>query len=192
MERLTIKAPSGLIHLKDNAETTINTAINKLAEYEDLEEIFRSKMTDSACEILKDKEEFAKWLDRNKWIAKKCNENARAEEQGKLLKLPCAVGDKIYIIDTDDRLQEKKIEICVIDNIVITNDRTILFMRDPYEDVICELENIITDKPYLGFYKCFLSQEEAEAALKELCNTQLGADDGWPEEVPLIGVEMLD
>lgn len=60
MERLTIKAPSGLIHLKDNAETTINTAINKLAEYEDLEEIFRSKMTDSACEILKDKEEFAK------------------------------------------------------------------------------------------------------------------------------------
>lgn len=58
----------------------------KLAKYEDLEEIFRSKMTDAACEFLSDKEEFAKWLDRNKWIAKKCDEYARAEEQGKLLK----------------------------------------------------------------------------------------------------------
>ena len=38
MERLTIKAPSGLIHLKDNQEVTINAAIKKLAEYEDLEE----------------------------------------------------------------------------------------------------------------------------------------------------------
>ena len=44
---------------------------DKLEEYEGFEEIFRSKMTDVACEFLKDKEEFAKWLDRNKWIAKK-------------------------------------------------------------------------------------------------------------------------
>lgn len=38
MNRLTIKAPSGLIHLKDNTETTINTAIKKLSDLEDLEE----------------------------------------------------------------------------------------------------------------------------------------------------------
>lgn len=55
---------------------------DKLAEYEDFEEIFHSKMTDAACDFLKDKEEFTKWLDRNKWIAKKCDEYARAEEQG--------------------------------------------------------------------------------------------------------------
>lgn len=48
----------------------IANAIAKLRDYEDLEEIFRSKMTDAACEVLKDKEEFAKWLDRNKWVAK--------------------------------------------------------------------------------------------------------------------------
>lgn len=36
MERLTIKAPSGLIHLKNSAETTINMAIKKLSDYEDL------------------------------------------------------------------------------------------------------------------------------------------------------------
>lgn len=34
-ERLTIKAPSGLIHLKDNKENTNNLAIKKLSDYED-------------------------------------------------------------------------------------------------------------------------------------------------------------
>ena len=38
MERLTIKAPSGLIHLGDNEADTINRAIKKLSDYEDLEE----------------------------------------------------------------------------------------------------------------------------------------------------------
>jgi len=38
MERLTIKASSGLIHLKDNKEITVNEAIKKLSDYEDLEE----------------------------------------------------------------------------------------------------------------------------------------------------------
>lgn len=51
--------------------------------------------------FLKDKEEFTKWLDRNKWIAKKCDEYARAEEQGKLLKLPCTAEDTVYVISED-------------------------------------------------------------------------------------------
>ena len=68
----------------------------KLAEYEDFEEIFRAKMTDTACEFLKDKEEFGKWLDRNKWIAKKCDEYARAEEQELLLRLPVPIGTTVY------------------------------------------------------------------------------------------------
>lgn len=76
----------------------IYQAIQKLAEYEDLEEIFREKMTDTACEFLKDKEEFGKWLDRNKWITKKCDEWVRAEEQGLLLRLPCKVGDTVYVL----------------------------------------------------------------------------------------------
>lgn len=38
MKRLTIKASSGLIHLKDNKEITVNEAIKKLSDYEDLEE----------------------------------------------------------------------------------------------------------------------------------------------------------
>lgn len=35
MERLTIKAPSGLIHLKDNKEHTVDLAIKQLSAYED-------------------------------------------------------------------------------------------------------------------------------------------------------------
>ena len=38
MGRLTIKSPSGLIHLKDNREQTLNNAIKKLSDYEDLDE----------------------------------------------------------------------------------------------------------------------------------------------------------
>lgn len=75
---------------------TIDDVINKLAEFEDFEEIFREKMTDVVCDILGDKEEFGKWLERKQWIAKKCDEYARAEEQGLLIKLPCKVGDTVY------------------------------------------------------------------------------------------------
>ena len=74
----------------------IRAVLRRLAEYEDLEEIFREKMTDTACEFLKDMEEFGLWLDRNKWDAKKCDEYARAEEQGLLLRLPCKVGDTVW------------------------------------------------------------------------------------------------
>lgn len=45
MERLTIKAPSGLIHLKDNKEMTVNEAIKNLAEYEDLLDDIENQMT---------------------------------------------------------------------------------------------------------------------------------------------------
>lgn len=169
MNRLTERTGEGqaipCMDLKNNGH---QKCMERLAEYEDFEEIFRSKMTDDACDFLNDKEEFAKWIDRNKWITKKCDEYARAEEQGKLLKPPCTVGDTVYVVDTDERLSDKGIKAYDINNIVITSDGTILLKYDYHDGVICELENIITDKPYLDFYRCFLSQEEAKAALKEL------------------------
>ena len=94
MERLTRRDKvDGNEFVRINKGTPDFIAYEKLAEYEDFEEIFRLKMTDYICEVLKDKEEFAKWLDRNKKTAKKCDEYVGAEEQGELLKLPCAVGD---------------------------------------------------------------------------------------------------
>ncbi len=90
------------------------------------------------------------------------------EEQGKLLKLPCAVGDRIYRIDTDEKIENRKVEIYDIDNIVILSDGTILLKYDAYDGVICELENVVAGSLYLDFYRCFLTQEEAEAALKKM------------------------
>ena len=90
------------------------------------------------------------------------------EEQGKLIKLPCKVGDRIYRIDIDEKIEHREVEIRNIENITIIPDGTILFKSDPYDDVICELENIVTDKPYLDYYMVFLSLEAAESALREM------------------------
>ena len=152
MERLT----HGTQLFGDN-ETQIY--YNKLKEYEDLEEIFRSKMTDAACEFLKDKEEFTKWLDRNKWIAKKCDEYARAEEEGKLLKLPCAVWDTVYEIDEfENEITKRKVYQIEVDDCAVTI-------------MVSETNGC---SPYTGrciddFGKTvFLTRKEAEATLKEL------------------------
>lgn len=90
------------------------------------------------------------------------------EEQGKLLKLPCAVGDRLYRIDTDKNVKDKEIEIFDIDNILVCNDGAVFFKCDAYDGVICELENIITDKPYFYYYRIFLTESEAAAALQAL------------------------
>ena len=55
-ERLTVQAPSGLIHLVDDSESGVNQAIKKLYEYE------------------------------------------AAEEEGRLVVLPCKVGDTVYVL----------------------------------------------------------------------------------------------
>ena len=107
MERLTTYTQDGYksinpvdLELDEYSDINFERLLDKLGQYEDFEEIFREKMTDTACEFLKDREEFNKWIDRNKWIAKKCDEYARAEEQGLLLRLPCEVGSTVYAICT--------------------------------------------------------------------------------------------
>ena len=115
-------------------------------------------------DITCDKSEIMKILK----LAEKLKEYEDLEEQKKLLKLPCAVGDRIYRIDTDEKIENREIEIYDIDNIVICSDGEILLKYDAYDGVICHLENITTDKPYLDYYRCFLTKEAAEAALKEM------------------------
>lgn len=102
----------------------------------------------------------------------KCAEYEDAEEQGLLLKLPCKVGDTLYRVDTDEKIENVGVEPCVIDNIVITKDGDVLFRYDAYDGVICHLENIITDKPYLDYYRAFLTRAEAEEALQKMNETK--------------------
>lgn len=101
MERLT---NSGTKEAK--SDVTIMDALNKLAEYEDL------------------------------------------EEQGKLLKLPCAVGDTVYTLNP------------------LLNGKTVIgeTTADAFFCALVMLEG--------RFGKTvFLTREEAEAALKERCGT---------------------
>lgn len=84
------------------------------------------------------------------------------------LNKPCTVGDTIWRIDTDSRLEEREPISYTIDNIVICNDGTVLFKYDSYDGIICELVNILTEKPYLDYYRVFLTREAADAALEKM------------------------
>lgn len=92
------------------------------------------------------------------------------EEQGRLMQLPCKVGDTLYRIDTDEKIENAEIEYLLIENIVICKSGDVLFKCDNYDGVICHLENIITDTLYLDFYKVFLTKEAAEKALEAMKN----------------------
>lgn len=90
------------------------------------------------------------------------------EKQGKLLKMPCAVGDTVYHLCTLKNGESEIIEMtvgCVEPCGAIRNHKG-----------ICEIWNVYAEtdyaKGYLKFFDfektVFLTREEAEAALKEL------------------------
>lgn len=144
----------------DDNLATICQALQDADRLAEFEEIFCSKMTDAACSLLKDKEEFAKWIERNKWIAKKCDEYARAEEQGKLLKLPCSVGDTVYAFHMDEIIDLKVIKISWF----IMNGENIINVECLNTDCDC-FRNFSREE----FGKTvFLTLKEAEAALNVL------------------------
>ena len=138
----------------------IQKAFEKLAEYEDFEEIFREKMTDTACEFLKDKQEFGKWLDRNKWITKKCDEYARAEEQGLLLRLPCKVGDTVYAIGFNNN--KPVVYESVVLNILIAEKEIAFHVKIDEFEINSQLKQSMFGKTV------FLTKAEAEQKLKEM------------------------
>ena len=173
-ERLTIYGGNGEHYESINPIDTpyeygkinLQRLIDKLAEYEDLEDILRDKLTEEAVNVITaSKKDFSEWLDRILWINKKCDELAREveqyrnlEEQGLLLRLPCKVGDTVWgIVDecegdnagcygTCDTCHNRRLGI-------IENQFTI--------DMIDEFGNWF-----------FLTQSEAEEKLRELEGTK--------------------
>ncbi len=100
-------------------------------------------------------------------MAEKLEEYEDLEEQGKLLRLPCALGDTVYVIPskTNYKLnilnghgENNRVYKQVVNRIEVSKNGYLLSTCDGMASV--------TDV----FYKetCFLTQEEAEAALKEL------------------------
>lgn len=117
MDRLTY---SGTKEAK--SDVTIGEALNRLAEYEDL------------------------------------------EEQGKLLKLPCAVGDTVYYADNEYYFTVLPVK---VDEIAVMESNVILYkclLFDGNGDVETQFD---FDKDDFG-KTAFLTREEAEAALKEM------------------------
>ena len=60
-------------------------ALSEIQQYRAYKEIFESHFSEEALKLLSDKEEFCKWLERGKWIAKRCVEINRELEQYKTI-----------------------------------------------------------------------------------------------------------
>ncbi len=71
----------------------------------DYEKVLRENLSEGAFPIITSNEkEFADWIRRVRWQSKRCDEMyyelkgyKDAEEQGLLLRLPCKVGDTVFI-----------------------------------------------------------------------------------------------
>lgn len=64
----------------DYDESIPQSIFEEIQQYRAYKEIFESHFSEEALELLSDKEEFSKWLERGKWIAKKCDEINRKLE----------------------------------------------------------------------------------------------------------------
>lgn len=93
---------------------------------------------------------------------KKLSEYEYLEEQGKLLKLPCAVGDTVYEVqDAYKRIQEYIVTVIHISNHANRYNWELKDGRGIYSSILGFDE-------YAFGKTVFLSREEAEAALKAL------------------------
>lgn len=137
-ERLTVQAPSGLIHLVDDSESGVNQAIKKLYEYE------------------------------------------TAEEEGRLVVLPCKVGDMVYVIAPNHRLCEAKHDCDEYDYENYLSSWCEKYCPYGYKgigvikDIVSDIEirnngicYCTTNCGYLYDDKVFLTRKEAEKALRD-------------------------
>lgn len=96
-------------------------------------------------------------------MADKLEEYEDLEEQGKLMKLPCAVGDTVYAYCSRFGILQYE-----IDNIVIGRDIT--YQCSSYSEPIgdCPSEWLDEIEPVISDFgkTIFLTQKEAEAVLK--------------------------
>ena len=161
MERLTVRSFDGSAHAKCVAYYDI---IDKLAEYEDLEEQIMKKFAgcidmktilDSFCafyDMQETKEELAQCTLLTNEDVLKYRQWKDAEEQGLLLRLPCKVGDKIYHIE-DGYIYEfnsEKIEIRKEDGEYIYCIDSMDYRKDDFGNI------------------AFFTVEEAEQALARM------------------------
>ncbi len=102
-------------------------------------------------------------------VCQKLGEYEDLEEQGKLLKLPCAVGETVwYISERIEKLGRKKVEVSFVDEGIV-DSITLGCMMIPQINV-CNDENVWTTFDGIEDLgkTVFITKEAAEAALKEM------------------------
>lgn len=106
-----------------------------------------------------------KWENNRHEVLRKLAEYEDLEEQGKLLKLPCAVGDTVYAYCSVFGILAYAVDCIVI-------DKNITFQCCSYSEPIgdCPSECLDEIDPDISDFgkTVFLTREEAEAVLKEL------------------------
>lgn len=133
----------------------VTNALNKLAEYEELEERC-CKENSWGLKMLTEK-----WKEFIEDI-QELYEYRKAEEQNRLLKLPCAVGDTVYEVqDLRKRIQPYTIVAAHISNCGNLFGWELKDGKGVYS-------NVNGFSEYAIGKQVFLTREEAEAALKEL------------------------
>ena len=97
-----------------------------------------------------------RWAEKAK---EKLAEYETAEEEGRLVVLPCKVGDTVYLIDDIDCVFERE---SIVTEIEIDKDGATIMIQD--EIPICSSGYNLSDFGEI----VFLTREEAEKALKEM------------------------
>ena len=105
-------------------------------------------MNTACVKVAKDHEQLVEWLEKFK-------KYQQLEEQDRLIKLPCKIGDEVYNITWWDDVQEK----------VVVKGKT--YYRTVHKHKVSKSTFGYTDIEEIG-KTVFLTKSEAEAKLKEL------------------------
>ena len=173
MERLTMTSNKGGVAFTFDLDITCKPSeaqkilklAQKLKEYEDIEEQITKKFAgcidmktilDSFCafyDMQETNEDLAQCTLLTNEDVLKYRQWKEAEEQGLLLRLPCKVGDTIYLVD----FEEKTFDEATVNSIEIdTRDNRVLINSD-YEVGTWSEDNHV-----------FYSKEEAEQAIARM------------------------
>lgn len=88
-------------------------------------------------------------------VADKLGEYERAEEQGLFVRLPCKVGDLVFIIDGENICRRKVKSIKILSTAIEISTSDIIFHKESFGETV------------------FLTREEAEKKLEEMKNEWL-------------------
>lgn len=142
-----------------NIDVFIKRAKEKAEKYKYRASFFESdNPVNAACiKAAKDHEQLAKWFEKFK-------EYQQLEEQGRLIKLPCKVGARLYWIDDEDDYGYKKM--CIKQ--YSESEKVTGFSLGEDGEVLVFIGYDGSEPSMVGERYALLTRELAEAKLKEL------------------------